>query len=96
MASQRLHDYSWLRPVWPAMQRILTYRRRTQFDPRWGLWFWDNAMQSGADNNAALSNAPGDRSAILAVDASVFAMREYLAMAALAEHLGYPGDARRC
>ena len=54
------------------MQRILTYRRRTQFDPRWGLWFWDNAMQSGADNNAALSNAPGDRSAILAVDARPF------------------------
>jgi alpha,alpha-trehalase len=52
-------------------------------------------MQSGADNNAALSNEPADRSAILAVDASVFAMREYLAMAALAGHLGYPGDARR-
>jgi alpha,alpha-trehalase len=95
LASQHLHDYSWLRPVWPAMQRILSYRKSTQFDPRWGLWFWDNAMQSGADNNAALSNDPGDRSAILAVDASVFAMREYLAMAALADRLDYPADAHR-
>jgi alpha,alpha-trehalase len=94
LASQRLQDYSWLRPVWPAMQRILAYRKSTQFDSRWDLWFWDNAMQSGADNNAALSNDPEDRSAILAVDASVFAMREYLAMAALADHLGYPNDAR--
>ena len=72
------NDYEWLRPVWPAMQRVLDYRRRTQYDAKWKLWFWDNAMQSGADNNAALTNDPNDRSAILAVDASVYAMREYL------------------
>ena len=76
VASESMHDFEWMRPVWPAMQRILTYRERTQFDARWGLWFWDNAMQSGADNNAALSNDPADRSAILAVDASIYAMRE--------------------
>ena len=87
LASERLHDYEWLRPVWPAMQRILDYRRRTQYDAKWGLWFWDNAMQSGADNNPALTNDAKDRSAILAVDASVWAMREYEAMAALAEAL---------
>jgi alpha,alpha-trehalase len=92
-ASERLNDYSWLRPVWPQMQRILAYRERTQFDPRWNLWCWQNAMQSGADNNAALSNDPADPSAILAVDASVFAMREYLAMAALADQLGDHDDA---
>ena len=94
LASQSLNDYSWLRPVWPELQRILAYRKRTQFDSRWGLWFWDNAMQSGADNNPALSNDPADPSSILAVDASVFAMREYLAMAALADRLGYRDDAR--
>jgi len=94
IAAQSLHDYQWIRPVWPAMQRIVAYRERTQFDKKWLLWFWDNAMQSGADNNAALSNDPKDRSAILAVDASVYAMREYLAMAALAEHLGYGATVR--
>ena len=61
---------------------------------KWKLWFWDNAMQSGADNNAALTNDPNDRSAILAVDASVYAMREYLAMAAIATHLGDPAMRR--
>jgi alpha,alpha-trehalase len=76
------------------MKRVLDYRRRTQYDEKWKLWFWDNAMQSGADNNAALTNDPGDRSAILAVDASVYAMREYLAMAAIAEHLDDPADAK--
>ena len=87
LAGNRQGDWDWMKPVWPAMQRILEYRKRTQFDPRWGLWFWDNAMQSGADNNAALTNDPNDRSAILAVDASVYAMREYLAMALLADRL---------
>ena len=93
IASERLHDYEWIRSIWPQMRRILDYRRRTQFDERWGLWFWDNAMQSGADNNAALSNDPKDRSAILAVDASVWAMREYRAMAVLAARLGYANQA---
>ncbi len=87
-AADALHDVEWLRAVWPAMQRVLEYRERTQFDAKWGLWFWDNAMQSGADNDAALTNDPEDRSAILAVDASVWSMREYLAMAVLAERLG--------
>ncbi len=95
VAAEQLHDFAWLAPAWPAMQRILDYRKRTQYDAKWGLWFWDNAMQSGADNNAALSNDPADRSAILAVDASVFAMREYEAMTVLARRLGHGGDARR-
>jgi alpha,alpha-trehalase len=94
LASRQLNDYAWLRPAWPAMQRVLEYRKRTQFDPRWGLWFWANAMQSGADNNPALTNDPKDPGAILAVDASVWAMREYLAMAVLADHLGDSKDAR--
>jgi alpha,alpha-trehalase len=76
------------------MQRVVSYRERTQYDSKWGLWFWDNAMQSGADNNAALTNDPKDRSAILAVDSSVYAMREYLAMAVLARKLGDPKAAR--
>jgi len=94
VAAGSLHDSSWLRQAWPAMQRILAYRKSTQFDAHWGLWYWDNAMQSGADNNAALTNDPADRSSILAVDASVFAVREYLAMAVLADRLGYSDDAR--
>lgn len=92
IAAGQLNDYEWIRPAWPAMQRILAYRKKTQFDEHWNLWFWDNAMQSGADNNAALSNELRDRSAILAVDASVWAMREYEAMAVIARRLG-DGDA---
>jgi len=94
IAARDLNDYEWLRPAWPAMQRVLEYRKRTQYDPKWKLWFWDNAMQSGADNNPALTNDEHDRSAILAVDASVWAMREYLAMSVLALKLGDGASAR--
>jgi alpha,alpha-trehalase len=95
VAADHLHSTAWLRPAWPALERIYAYRRRTQFDAKWGLWFWDNAMQSGADNNAALSNDPKDPSAILAVDASVWAMREAEAMSILAARLGDASAARR-
>ena len=94
IAAEDLHDYEWIRPAWPAMKRVLDYRRRTQYDEKWKLWFWDNAMQSGADNNAALTNDPKDPSAILAVDASVYAMREYLAMSLIAAKLGDTASAR--
>lgn len=87
-AAVRLRDFEWIRAVWPAIERIAEYRRKTQFDEKWKLWYWDNAMQSGADNNAALTNDTKDRSAILAVDASEYAMREYLAMGQIAERLG--------
>ncbi|MGA9024353.1 MAG: trehalase family glycosidase, partial [Terracidiphilus sp.] len=78
-----------------SMQRILAYRKKTQFDEHWNLWFWDIAIQSGADNSAALTNDPKDRSAILAVDASVWAMREYEAMALIARKLGDSNAALR-
>ena len=93
LAAQRLGGYEWVRPVWPDLKRIVAYREQTQYDAHWRLWFWDNAMQSGADNNAALTNDDKDRSAILAVDASVFAMREFEAMAVLADRLGDNVDA---
>ena len=95
LAGEKLNDFEWLRAVWPAMQRIEAYRRRTQYDAHWKLWFWDNAMQSGADDSASLTNDPSDRSAILAVDASVWAMREDEAMASLARRLGDAAHARR-
>jgi len=90
IASERIGDYSWVKPVWPALRRVIAYREKTQFDPKWGLFFWDNAMQSGADNNVALTNDPNDRSAILATDLSTFQLREYKAMALLGEKLGDP------
>ena len=94
IASERLGDYTWVKPIWPKLRKVIAYREKTQFDSKWGLFFWDNAMQSGADNNVALTNDPNDRSAILSTDLSTFQLREYEAMAVLAEKLGETPFAR--
>jgi alpha,alpha-trehalase len=93
IASEGLGDYDWVKPIWEAMRKVIAYRERTQFDPKYGLFFWENAISSGADNNVALTNDPNDKSAILATDISTFQYREYKAMARLAEKLGKPDEA---
>lgn len=93
IASEGLGDYTWVAPIWENMRQVIAYRERTQFDPKYGLFFWENAISSGADNNVALTNDPKDKSAILAADISTFQYREYNAMAQLAEKLGRPDEA---
>ncbi len=93
IASEGLGDYQWVKPLWESMRKVIAYRERTQFDPKYGLFFWENAISSGADNNVALTNDPNDKSAILATDISTFQLREYKAMAQLADKLGKPDEA---
>lgn len=93
-AARRLNDFSWVSPIWGKLKSVVAYRERTQYDPKYGLYFWANAMQSGADNNAALTNDPRDPDAILAVDASEYQYREFRAMEALAAHLDRRSDER--
>ncbi len=56
IASQRMNDYQWVKPIWESMRKVITYREQTQFDPKYGLFFWENGISSGADNNVALTN----------------------------------------
>ncbi len=93
IASERINDYQWVKPIWKSMRKVITYREQTQFDPKYGLFFWENAISSGADNNVALTNDEKDKSAILATDISTFQYREYKAMAQLADKLGYADEA---
>ena len=93
IASERLGDYQWAAPVWENLRLILAYREKTQYDPKWELFFWESAMQSGEDNNVALTNDPHDRNAFLAADLCTYQYREYKAMARLAEMLGKQAEA---
>lgn len=93
IASEDLGDYTWVKPIWENMRKVIVYREQTQFDPKYGLFFWENAISSGADNNVALTNDEKDKSAILATDISTFQYREYKAMAQLADKLGYADEA---
>lgn len=89
-----LKDFSWIAPVYEGLKKVLSYRELTQFDEKYGLFFWDNAMQSGADNNVVLSNDDREKSSILGVDINVFQYREYLSMARIAKELNKKEDAQ--
>lgn len=93
IASKKFKDFSWIKPVYENIKKVCLYREQTQFDPKYGLYFWDNAMQSGADNNVVLTNDDRQRSAILGVDINVFQYREFLAMKKIARKLKREKDA---
>ena len=93
-ASEFSGDFSWVRPVYEGLKKVIAYREKTQLDTSYNLFFWDLAIQSGADNNPVLTNDSTERSSILAVDASTFQLREYLAMSRIADKLAFPEDAK--
>jgi len=93
LASEAVGDYRWVAPIWDDLRRIDEYREKNQYDPKWKLFFWESAMQSGEDNNVALTNDEKDRNAILAADLNTFQLREYMAMAHLAEKIGRISEA---
>ncbi|TRZ75682.1 MAG: hypothetical protein D4R97_02070 [Bacteroidetes bacterium] len=88
-------SFSWIAPVYDKLKKILEYREKTQYDRKYGLFFWDIAIQSGADNNPALTNDTNDRSAILAADINTFQLREYISMMKIAGKLGKPADVKK-
>lgn len=93
IASEALKDYSWVKKHYKALKRIIKYREATQLDKKYGLFYWDNAMQSGADNNPAMNYYKDDRRSFLAPDVCTFQLREYIAQSRIAEKLGYKEDA---
>jgi len=95
LASVQLNDFKWIEPHYASMLKVLDYRDKTQYDPKYGLYFWDIAMQSGADNNPALNYFTDDKRSFLACDASTWQLRELIAMAGIAEKTGKAGDAIR-
>ena len=95
LAAQKMNDFSWIEEHYQTLMRVLDYRDETQFDTIFGLYYWDNAMQSGADNNPALNYFwKEDHRSFLACDASTFQLRELIAQARIAEKLGHKSDAK--
>ncbi len=93
-ASEKMEDYTWVEEHYDALMKVLEYRDRTQLDSVYNLYFWDNAMQSGADNNPAMNYFwKEDHRSFLAPDASTFQLREILAQAKIAAKLGREEDA---
>ena len=94
LASKKMNDFSWVKEHYQALMKVLEYRDKTQLDTTYNLYYWDNAMQSGADNNPALNYFwKEDKRSFLACDASTFQLREILAQSKIAEKLGKTEDA---
>jgi len=92
LASKGLNDFTWAKPYYQQLKKVISYRERTQQDQETGLFYWDIAMQSGADNNPALNYFIEDKRTFLAPDASTWQYKEYIAQAALAKELGEDKD----
>ncbi len=88
-------DWEWIRPIYPSLKKVIDYRKRTQCDSISGLYFWEIAMQSGADNNPALNYFKDDTRSFVSTDATAFQYGELLAQAAIADRLGYDDDAKK-
>ena len=95
LSSIKMDDFSWVEEHYDALMKVLEYRDKTQLDSTYNLYFWDNAMQSGADNNPAMNYFwKEDFRSFLAPDASTFSLREIIAQAKIAEKLGREEDAK--
>jgi len=92
LAARLLDDYGWLEERYEQIVGIATRREKTHFIKDYGLYVWDDAMQSGADNNPAIGNDPAATKAMIACDINAFIYREYLALARLAQRLGRHSD----
>ncbi len=93
--SKATGEWEWLRPIYKSLDNVLNYRRATQLDSVSGLYYWEIAMQSGADNNPALNYFKDDSRSFISVDATAFQYAEILSQAAIAEKLGMKDDAER-
>lgn len=93
LGGRLLDDDGWLAGHFDAIVRIATRRESTHFIGKYGLYVWDDAMQSGADNNPAVGNDPDAVRSVAACDVNAFLHREYLALARLAARLGRHGEA---
>jgi alpha,alpha-trehalase len=92
LAARLLDDYDWVAEHYEEIARIATRREATHFIDAYGLFVWEDAMQSGADNNPAIGNDPSAVRAVVACDINAFLYREYLALARLAARLGHGED----
>ncbi len=89
-ASQTMGDTEWLRPYYTKLADTLVFWENTRRAPD-GFFRWYNGVESGVDNNPAVSDIPADTTE--GVDLQCYLYREYRAMALLAQKLGKNEDA---
>jgi len=99
-ASRTMTDYQWLlepngeskRSNYEKLGDTLHFWENTRRAPD-GLFLWYDGVESGVDNNPAVSNRPAQVTE--GVDLQCYLYREYRAMAVLAEKLGRRDDVEK-
>jgi len=81
-------DFDWLKDIYDDVRDIVLRREETNRDPKTKLFYWDDAMSSGADNNAADSNASELKGLYLACDLNAFQYEEYRALSEIGWAVG--------
>lgn len=89
-ASETMGSAEWLRPYYGRLALTLSFWENARRSPD-GLFRWFNGVESGVDNNPAVSAKPANITE--GVDLQCYLYREYMAMALLARKLGKPADA---
>lgn len=89
-ASLTLGSVEWLRPWYKRLAATLAFWEGSRQQPN-GLFVWFDGVESGVDNNPAVSDRPALSTE--GVDLQCYLWREYEAMSILAGKLGYAHDA---
>jgi len=89
-ASETTGSAEWARPYYTKLAHTLDFWEKTRQSPD-GLFRWFNGVESGVDNNPAVSDSPAETTE--GVDLQCYLYREYLSMKLLAESLGKNDDA---
>lgn len=84
LASESMHNYWWVRPLYDKLARTLYFWENSRRTPD-GLFVWFNGDESGVDNTPAVSWEPSEVTE--GVDLACYLVREYRAMALIAHAL---------
>jgi hypothetical protein len=90
-ASLTLSDFQWIAPYYKKLADTIRFWENTRQSPD-KLFRWFNGVESGVDNNPAVSDRPADTTE--GVDLQCYIDREYQAMAIIAAKLGKVSDAK--
>ncbi|HEX5482110.1 MAG TPA: trehalase family glycosidase [Terriglobia bacterium] len=88
-ASLTMHNFQWLTPYYGKLADTLHFWEDARQSPD-GLFRWYNGVESGVDNNPAVSDRPAATTE--GVDLACYIDREYQAMALIAARLGKTQD----
>ena len=89
-ASETVGSADWVRPYYEKLASTLDFWETARRSPD-GLFRWFNGVESGTDNNPAVSDSPANTTE--GVDLQCYLYREYRAMGLLAGKLGKRDDA---